>query len=172
MNHVNTNRINSYIYPYRIKDTKEHFNKIGEVITQREFYVYHKTLYMIDMCRKIEEYSIRISDEICLEKHRELLENLTKPFLPKNIKYKTSRRKNWTRIFCWKSIFNDKHLQWFEIIVVVSNLVLSSVYYKLLNTSSIFTYNCWKHCLYDKLQRCRSKPMNGIMFVMLELLIT
>ena len=59
MNHVNTNRINSYIYPYRIKDTKEHFNKIGEVITQREFYVYHKTLYMIDMCRKIEEYSIQ-----------------------------------------------------------------------------------------------------------------
>ena len=29
MNHVNTNRINNYIYRYRIKDTKENFDKIG-----------------------------------------------------------------------------------------------------------------------------------------------
>ena len=36
MNHENTNRINNYIYWYCIKDTKENFNKIEEVITQRE----------------------------------------------------------------------------------------------------------------------------------------
>ena len=35
MNHVNTNRINNFIYRYCIKDTKENFNKIGEVITQK-----------------------------------------------------------------------------------------------------------------------------------------
>ena len=112
MNHVNTNRINNYIYRYRIKDTKENFNKIGEVITQREFYVYRKILYMIDNCRIIEEDSTGIMVEICLEEHRELLEDLTKFFLQKK-QYKTSRRKNWTRIFCWKSIFNNKNLQWF-----------------------------------------------------------
>ena len=28
-----------YIYRYRIQDTEENFNKIGEVITQREFYI-------------------------------------------------------------------------------------------------------------------------------------
>ena len=39
MNHVNTNRINNYIYWYRNQDTQENFNKIQEVITQRKFYV-------------------------------------------------------------------------------------------------------------------------------------
>ena len=85
MNHVNTNRINNYIYRYRIKDTKENFNKIGEVITQREFYVYRKILYMIDNCRIIEEDSTGITVEICLEEHRELLEDLTKSFFTKKI---------------------------------------------------------------------------------------
>ena len=83
MNHVNTNRINNYKYRYRIKDTKENFNKIGEVITQREFYVYRKTLYMIDNCHIIEEDSTGIMVEICLEEHRELLEDLTKSFFTK-----------------------------------------------------------------------------------------
>ena len=85
MNHVNTNRINNYIYRYRIKDTKENFNKIGEVITQREFYAYRKILYMIDNCRIIEEDSTGIAVEICLEEHRELLEDLTKSFFTKKI---------------------------------------------------------------------------------------
>ena len=85
MNHVNTNRINNYIYRYRIKDTKENFNKIGEVITQREFYVYRKILYMFDNCRIIEEDSTGITVEICLEEHRELLEDLTKSFFTKKV---------------------------------------------------------------------------------------
>ena len=85
MNHVNTNRINNYIYRYRIKDTKENFNKIGEVIKQREFYVYCKILYMIDNCSIIEEDSTGITVEICLEEHRELLEDLTKSFFTKKI---------------------------------------------------------------------------------------
>ena len=37
MNHVNRNRINNFIYRYRIKDTAENFNKLGEVIKQRKF---------------------------------------------------------------------------------------------------------------------------------------
>ena len=83
MNHVNTNRINNYIYRYRIKDTKENFNKIGEVITQREFCVDRKILYMIDNCHIIEEDSTGITVEICLEEHRELLKDLTKSFFTK-----------------------------------------------------------------------------------------
>ena len=83
MNHVNTNRINNYIYRYRIKDTKENFNKIREVITQREFYVYRKILYMIDNYRIIEEDSTGITVGICLEEHMELLEDLTKTFFYK-----------------------------------------------------------------------------------------
>ena len=85
MNHVNTKRINNYIYRYCIKDTKENFNKIMEVITQREFYVYHNILYMIDNCCIIEEDSTGITVEICLEEHRELLKDLTKSFFTKKI---------------------------------------------------------------------------------------
>ena len=44
----------------------------------------------------------------------------------------------------------------------LKHLKLSSVYYKLLNTSYIFTYNCWKYCQCKESQGCRSKPINGI----------
>ena len=85
MNHVNTNRINDCIYRYCITDTKENFSKIGEVITQRKFYVYRKILYIIDNCQIIEEDSTEITVEICLEEHRKLLEDLTKSFFTKKI---------------------------------------------------------------------------------------
>ena len=85
MNHVNKNWIDNYIYQYRIKDSKENLNKIGEVIKQRKFYVYCKILYMIDNCQIIEEDSTGITVEICLEEHRELLEDLTKSFFTKKI---------------------------------------------------------------------------------------
>ena len=85
MNHVNTNQINNYRYRYCIRDTKENFNRIGEVITQREFYVYCKILYMIDNCHIIEEDSTGITVKICLEEHREPLEDLIKNFLQKKL---------------------------------------------------------------------------------------
>ena len=40
---------------------------------------------MIDSCRVIEEDSTGITVEICLEEHRELLEDLTKSFFTKKI---------------------------------------------------------------------------------------
>ena len=40
MGHVDRNRILSYIYRYGIQDTEENFNKSGEVIKQRNFYIF------------------------------------------------------------------------------------------------------------------------------------
>ena len=57
MNQENINRINNYIYRYSIKDTAENFNKIAEVITKREFYIYRKILYMINNRCVIEKDS-------------------------------------------------------------------------------------------------------------------
>ena len=37
MNHVDRNRINNFIYRYRIKDTTENFNTLAEVITKGNF---------------------------------------------------------------------------------------------------------------------------------------
>ena len=55
MNYENINKINNYIYRYSIKDTAENFNKIAEVTTKREFYIYRKILYIIDNCHEVEE---------------------------------------------------------------------------------------------------------------------
>ena len=40
MGHVDRNRIHNYIYRYGIQDTEENFNKSGEVIKQRNFYIF------------------------------------------------------------------------------------------------------------------------------------
>ena len=85
MNHVDRSRIHNFMYRYRIKDNEENFNKIGEVITQRKFYIYCKILYIIDNCHIVEEDSTGITVEICLNEHRELLRNLTNSFFTKKI---------------------------------------------------------------------------------------
>ena len=85
MNHVDGNRIHNFIYRYGIKDTEENFNKIGEVITQKNFYIAHKILHMIDNCGIVEEDSTEITVEICLNEHRELFEDLTNSFLQKKL---------------------------------------------------------------------------------------
>ena len=40
--------------------------------------------------------------------------------------------------------------------------LVKSVYYKLLNTSDIFTYNAWNYCKCDQFQGCRFKPRNSL----------
>ena len=40
--------------------------------------------------------------------------------------------------------------------------MLPSVYYRLLNTSYIFTYNSYLYCRCDKFQGCRTKQTNGM----------
>ena len=89
MNHVDRSRIHNFMYRYRIKDNEENFNKVGEVITQRKFYIYRKILYIIDNCHIVEEDSTGITLEICLNEHRELLGDLTNSFFTK----KNSTRK-------------------------------------------------------------------------------
>ena len=78
MNDVNRNRINNYLYRYSIKDNEENFNKIAEVITKREYFVYRKILYIINNCRVVEEDSGSITVEIDLVEHNHLLEDITK----------------------------------------------------------------------------------------------
>ena len=39
----------------------------------------------------------------------------------------------------------------------LKHLSLRIIYYRLLNTSCIFTYNCWRYCRCDQFQGCRLK---------------
>ena len=86
MNHVDGNRINNFIYRYRIKDTTEDFNKLAEVITKRKFYIYRTILYIIGNCHIVEEDSTGITVEICLDEHRDLLKDLTENVFTKKIR--------------------------------------------------------------------------------------
>ena len=83
MNHVNTNRINNFLYMYSIENTEENFKKLREVIEERNFFIYCKILYMINNCRIIEEDSTGITIEIDLLEHHKLLEDLTNNFFAK-----------------------------------------------------------------------------------------
>ena len=93
MNHVDRNRINSFIYRYRIKDTTENFNKLTEVITKRKFYIFRTILYIIDNCRIVEEDSTGTTVEICLDEHRDFLKDLTKNFFTKKIEQEKQKQK-------------------------------------------------------------------------------
>ena len=83
MGHVDRNRIHNYIYRYGIQDTEENFSKSGEVIKQRNFYIFWKILYIVDNCQIIEEDSTGITIEIDLVEHQMVLEDLTKTFFTK-----------------------------------------------------------------------------------------
>ena len=93
MNDVNRNRINNYLYRYSIKDNEENFNKIAEVITKREYFVYRKILYIINNCRVVEEDSGSITVEIDLVEHNHLLEDITKKFYIKKLSTRKVEKK-------------------------------------------------------------------------------
>ena len=95
MEHVDRNRIHNYIYKYGIQDTEENFNKIGEVIKQRKFFIFRKILYIVDNCRIIEEDSTGITIEIDLVEHQTLLKDLTNSFFTKKISTRKVEKKLW-----------------------------------------------------------------------------
>ena len=65
---------------FGIENTEENFEKLREVIKERNFIIYGRILYLIDNCEIIEEDSTRITIEIDLFEHRKLLEDLTNSF--------------------------------------------------------------------------------------------
>ena len=70
MNHVNTNRINNFLYMYSIENTEENFKRSREVIEERNFIIYRKILCIINNCQIIEEDSAGSTIEIDLLEHQ------------------------------------------------------------------------------------------------------
>ena len=85
MNDVNKNRINNYLYCYSIQSNEKNFNKLAELITKKEYFVYRKILYLIDNCRVVQQDSGSITVEIDLLEHNHLLEDSTRKFFTKKI---------------------------------------------------------------------------------------
>ena len=85
MNGENRNHINNYLYRYSIKNNEENFNKIAELITKTEYFLYQKILCIINNCRVVEEDSGSITVKIDLVKHNHLLEDITKKIFTKKL---------------------------------------------------------------------------------------
>ena len=83
---------------YSIKNAEENFKKLEEVIEERKFIIYSKSLYMIENCQIIEEDSTGIIIEINLTEHRKLLEDLTNSFFTKKISTRKVEKKLGTLI--------------------------------------------------------------------------
>ena len=108
MNHLNTNRINNFLYMYSIKNTEENFKKLREVIEERNFIIYRKILYMINNCQIIEEDSTGITIEIDLLEHRKLLEDLINNFFTKKISTRKAEKKIGHAYFVWNPFLTIK----------------------------------------------------------------
>ena len=62
------------------------------MITKTKFSIYSTIFYIIDNCRIVKEDSTGITVEICLDEHRDLLEDLI-TFLQKKLKQEKQKQK-------------------------------------------------------------------------------
>ena len=104
MEQVNINRIGNYLYLYSIENNDENFNKLAQVITKKEYYIYRKTFHMIDNCRIVCKDSGSITIETDLVIHDKLLQDVTRTFFVK----KLGVRKGGSCLHHWKSFFKFK----------------------------------------------------------------
>ena len=78
------NKNESSKYKQNIENNDENFNKLAQVITKKEYYIYRKIFHMIDDCRIVWEDSGSTTIEIDLIIHDKLLQDVTrKSFIKK-----------------------------------------------------------------------------------------
>ena len=78
------NKNESSKYKQNIENNGQNFNKLAQVITKKEYYIYRKILHMIDDCRIVWEDSGSTTIEIDLIIHDKLLQDVTrKSFIKK-----------------------------------------------------------------------------------------
>ena len=85
MDDLSKNKINNYIYRYKIENTDENFQKLAQVINRKKYFIYKQIFYMTDACRIVSEDSSGIIIEIDSEEHNTLLEDVAKKIFIKKI---------------------------------------------------------------------------------------
>ena len=50
MDNVNKNKIHNYFYRYGIKETKENFEKLANVINKNKYLIYKQIFILIENC--------------------------------------------------------------------------------------------------------------------------
>ena len=91
--------------------------------------------------------------------HRKLLEDLTKYFFTKKINTRKVEKKIGHAYYVVSPFLTIKFTMVLDRPRKLKHLALRSIYYRLLNTSCIFTYNRWKYCRCNQFQGCRLKSM-------------
>lgn len=65
MDNVTKNKISNILYQYRIEENANNFNKLAEVIFQKEIDIYKVIFHLIDACIIISENNYSLKIEIC-----------------------------------------------------------------------------------------------------------
>ena len=86
MNNVQKNHISNLMYRYGIEDNLDNFEKPANQINKKEYYMYRQILLLLENCKIVEENSSVLKIEICSEKYRHLLDDISKKFLIKVVK--------------------------------------------------------------------------------------
>ena len=94
MDNVNKNKIHNYFYRYGIKETKENFEKLANVINKNKYLIYEQIFNLIENCRIINDDNYGLIIEIDSEENKHLLDDLTKIFFVKSLSKKTWAKKS------------------------------------------------------------------------------
>ena len=86
MEDVQKNQISNIMYRYGLENNLENFNKLANVINQKEYYIYKEIFTILENCKIVTEKLNSITIEICSEEYRYLLEDISKKFFFKIIR--------------------------------------------------------------------------------------
>ena len=105
IDNVSENKIHNYFYQYRIKETKENFEKLANVINKNKYLIYEQIFNLIENCRIINDDNYGLIIEIDSEENKHLLDNLKKIFFTRKLGQRRAEKKNWTWIRSWKFLY-------------------------------------------------------------------
>ena len=83
MVNIQKNHISNLMYRYTIEDNFDNFEKLAIQVNKNEYYMYRQIFLLLENRKIVEENSIVLTIEICLEEHKHLLDDISKKFLIK-----------------------------------------------------------------------------------------
>ena len=93
IDNVSENKIHNYFYQYRIKETKENFEKLANVINKNKYLIYEQIFNLIENCRIINDDNYGLIIEIDSEENKHLLDDLTKIFFTRKLGQRRAEKK-------------------------------------------------------------------------------
>ena len=67
MEDVQKNQVSNIMYRYGLENNLENFNKLANVINQKEYYIYKEIFTILENCKIVTEKLNSITIEICSE---------------------------------------------------------------------------------------------------------